>query len=50
MITERNDKHYEFKSISADELKTMDCTQIRQALLEGKYTSVDLVHYFGNRV
>ena len=50
MITERNDKHYEFKSISADELKTMDCTQIRQALLEGKYTSIDLVHYFGNRV
>jgi hypothetical protein len=26
MITERNDKLFEFKSISADELKTMDVT------------------------
>lgn len=50
MITERNDKHFEFKNISADELKTMDVTQIRQALLEEKYSSVDLVNYFGNRV
>ena len=28
----------------------MDCTQIRSALMDGKYTSVDLVNYFGNRV
>ena len=50
MLAERNDKHFEFKNISADELKTMDVTQIRNALLEEKYTSVDLVNYFGSRV
>lgn len=50
MLAERNNKHFEFKNIDADELKYMDVTEIRKALLDGKYTSVDLVHYFGNRV
>lgn len=49
MITERNEKKYEFKLVTGDELKTMDVFQIRKALMDGKYTSVDLVNYFGNR-
>jgi fatty acid amide hydrolase len=51
MLAERNNKHFEFKIVKkgGDELKSMDVYQIREALMEGKYTSVDLVNYFGNR-
>jgi hypothetical protein len=49
MLAERNEKTFDFKEVKADELKSMDVYQIRKALMEKKYTSVDLVHYFGNR-
>jgi hypothetical protein len=49
MLAERNEKNFEFKPFNGDELKCMDVYQIRQALMEGKYTSKNLVNYFGNR-
>jgi Asp-tRNA(Asn)/Glu-tRNA(Gln) amidotransferase A subunit family amidase len=50
MLHDRNQKKFEFKPVNGDELKSMDVTEIREALLKGKYTSVDLVNFFGHRV
>jgi len=49
---ERDDKHFSFKPISkelGEKLKIMDCTDLRNGLMNNEFTSVDLINFFGER-
>lgn len=52
MRAERDAGHFEFKALDekiCELLLNSDCTTIREHLFKGTFTSVDLVHYFGDR-
>ena len=49
---ERDAGKYDFKKVKPEHAKIMisaDCTTIRQHLMKGTFTSVDLVNFFGER-
>lgn len=37
------------KNIDVDFILSLDCTQMREELIKGSFTSVDLIHVFGDR-
>lgn len=47
----RDAKKTNFKTdnIDVDLILSLDCTQMREELIKGTFTSVDLVHVFGDR-
>jgi hypothetical protein len=52
MLAERNDKMYEFKPVDSKVslmLLELDAHGIRQGLLDQKFTSQDLINFYGNR-
>jgi hypothetical protein len=52
MLADRNAQHTDFAVVAgsnAEIMKNADVTGIREHLMKGTFTSVDLVNYFGNR-
>ena len=52
MLAERNNKVFTFDPVDpkiAESLLTLDVHGVRQGLLEGKFSSVDLVNFYGQR-
>ena len=52
MLADRNAKSFEFKEVPkelADFLLKADVAAVRQGLLDGRFTSVDLVNFYGAR-
>lgn len=52
MLVERNNKVFEFKPVDekvSQMLLDLDVHGIRQGLLDSKFTSEDLVNFYGNR-
>jgi hypothetical protein len=49
-LEERNAKTYEFKDVKNEELiLSLDVTQLKEHLLKGSFTSVDLVNVYAQR-
>ena len=52
MLKDRNSQHYKFEKVGQDQTEIMkgaDVTLLREHLMKGTFTSVDLVNYFGER-
>lgn len=51
VLNERNSKKYEFKTSGKDidHIINLDVKQLREGLVKGTFTSVDLVSIFGQR-
>lgn len=46
----RDSQRYEFREIAnAEQILGMDVTQLKEGLRKGEFTSVDLIHVFGQR-
>ena len=52
-MAERNAKKYDFGSklddIDVDHILSLDITQLKSGLIEGRFTSVDLVNVYADR-
>ena len=52
MITARNSKHFKFEKVSPEKANIMlssDVGELRDHLMKGTFTSVELVNFFGAR-
>ena len=52
MLAERNKGRTDFAAVEqckVEAMKNADVTELRQLLMNGTFTSVDLVNYFGSR-